>query len=163
MKKLRNLFVFFLVGTLAFALLGAACLGEDLESGEKAASGTDFAQGDPFLGDWVEPTAGRAQLTIEKNHEGYVIYIYWSNSAFENFEWHMTGVYDAEADAIVCRDCQCIDVLYDDDDVEHRNVLYTDGEASFAIVNGEIQWSDAQEDAGADIVFTKAHPWAWAE
>lgn len=157
--RLKNILTCLLVGVFAFALLSDASIGEEWTSSKKDIVVAGILQADPFVGEWAEPWAGRARLTIEKNDDGYSISISWSSSAFEHFEWYMTGVYNAAVDAIICEDCQCIDVIYDDNDVEHKEVMYTDGDAAFTIIDGAIKWKDAQEDAGAEIVFTKELPW----
>lgn len=157
--RLKNILTCLLMGVLVFVLLSDAGIGEERACGNKTVVIRMGSQDDPFVGEWAEPWAGRARLTIEEIDDGYSIFIYWSSNAAEHYEWYMTGVYNSAVDSIVCEDCQCIDVFYDNNGVEHRHVEYTDGDAAFAIIDGAIKWCDAQEDAGAEIVFTKELPW----
>ena len=124
---------------LMLALLCGACLAEE--------------GGDAFAGKWVDPVGGRAYLTIVNTGAGYDISIMWSSSAFEHSEWHMTGVYNGAVRAIVCEDCERVNVLYDENNVEHREVAYVGGHAAFTYDDGVIHWNDANEDAGGNIEF----------
>lgn len=143
-----------LTGMLLLVLLSTACFGEAMNNQIIPAS-TMLRGNDPFVGEWCEPNAGRARLTIESIDNGYKLSIYWSSSAFQHSEWYMTGAYDAETNSIICNDCRCLQVTYDDE-VAHEEVMYTNGKARFILVDDEIHWDDEQENAGADIVFTYA-------
>ena len=143
MKRAESMLRCIVAGLLVLALLGGAGLAGSASNG------------DAFVGNWLEPMGGRARLTIERVDDHFDIFVYWSGGAAYHSEWSMTGTYDAESNAIVCRDCRCVNVEYDWDGNAHEEVAYTGGGAKFTHLNGVILWDDFQEDIAADIMFVK--------
>ena len=140
MRNAKNVLKYCLMGLLTLAFLCGAGFGENAEGGDR------------FVGEWF---GGRPLVTIECTDDIYEITVIWGHNAWEYSEYTMTGTYDAETDSIICEDCRHVVFAYDEDGTNHEEVIYTDGEAIFTLVDGAILWYDVQENVAEDIEFLK--------
>lgn len=155
MKKVESALRLLCAGLLVLALLCGACLGEGAASNRIAVLSASPVSGDSFVGEWIEPVGCHCDLFIEPAGSAYDIFIYWSSGIYEHSEWHMTATYDPSSGTLVSSDCYCLDVTTDESGEEFGLVRYTNGSASFNYSYDTIRWYDAQEDAGADIIFAR--------
>ncbi|MBQ4186484.1 MAG: hypothetical protein II642_01245 [Firmicutes bacterium] len=106
--------------------------------------------------------AGRPTLRIDQGEGAnqVLISIFWSSSAFEHVEWHMTGSFDPATATITYQDCVKSIIVYEaDGSVKSQKDEYENGTGCF-IVNedGTISWKDGIDQMGDGLVFTNEAP-----
>lgn len=121
------------------------------------AESDDYAQAQAYVGRWG---CDRATIDIADNEDGsYAVDITWGNSAAEASEWHYTCLYDANAHRLYnVEPGTRAEVTYaENGDVASTEVVYEDGEATFAIEDdGRLIWNDMKENAAEGMRFEAA-------
>ena len=125
------------------------------QDGRKNAESVRFekAQSDPFEGTWV---CGRAAMEINREDDGYKVFISWGSSAAEHSEWEYSCVYDAEKNALVSMPFGTrSDIVFNEEGgIASEKLIYEDGEATFTLdADGHLLWQDEKENAGEDMHF----------
>lgn len=121
----------------------------------EAITATDTSEADAYIGTWG---CGRATLVIDKSSDsGYTATINWADSASAYSIWEYSLVYNPDNGNMVCTETgKKTYVQYKDENSEpESSVEYTDGSATFSLVNNAITWDDTKENSGKDMSFTK--------
>lgn len=96
-------------------------------------------------------------MTIEQgtDESHYNITIHWSCSAAEDYEWNLSGSYDAPAN-IITYSGNKIHILYSEDGNIYKEFSYTDGKGIFYLDSDHnLYWEDYKEDQGDKCIFQK--------
>ena len=112
---------------------------------------TATASAQSFEGRWVEPNAGRCQLTFTYAGEGSVkANIVWSGSAYERACWDMTA--NAYKDMMVYQNGHAWTETWSDD--SHYTVSNETNSASgsFYFANGQLVWYNEQTGEEVKLV-----------
>lgn len=99
--------------------------------------------------------AGRCTVRIEPVSDSEAkVSIVWGDSAFEAYEWEMTGYFNPDTYRLTYSDCVKTDVVFAEDGSETRTVLYEDGVGRFQLQpDHSMEWQDEQDNAGEDMEF----------
>lgn len=122
---------------------------------------TAWAEGTPGGGEVFEDTwvCGRASIDIDETDGGYRVEIAWGDSASVSHEWRYDCAYDEGAVALVGVGEKHIVTYGEDGEVVEDEMVYTGGEATFALDGeGRLLWADAAEDAGDGLSFERMEP-----
>lgn len=108
-----------------------------------------------FIGEWQDSYSQRASLVIDHSNDIYSILIDWGNSADESMQWRMTGTFvNGEKPGIISQDCTKVRIYSGGTEIKEE-VIYTGGEALLFIKNGNLYWTDNEEQAGDRCIFEK--------
>ena len=134
-----------LLAVFAMLLVSLACA--ESASGEGA---------ERFAGRWG---CGRATIDIFSAEDGtFDVTVTWSSSAWEQGEWRYRCAYDSETGQLKSDAYGTMaDVTYSGDgDVASSVIVYTDGQATFAIdADGMLIWNDLKENAAEGMRFER--------
>ncbi len=112
------------------------------------------ASEDPLAGSYVETRAGRGVIILNDTKDGYEVDVFWSGSAYEDAQWHMTGSFDDNG-VLEYSDCTKITVTYDEEGNETVEPFYDNGVGRL-ILNGEtLEWDDEEENVADGAFFDK--------
>ncbi len=121
---------------------------------EDAGKGVEFRKIGFFDGTvWV---CDRAKIEMDWEEEGYKVYVEWGSNAWESRVWMYSCYYDPQTNSLSGFGT-CEDLTYDDNGiVSSSEEVYDLGEVAFALTeDGRLQWFDAVEDAGKDMLFER--------
>jgi hypothetical protein len=108
------------------------------------------------LGDYV---CGRCNITVEAGDEGDLKFsIHWGGSAFESYDWTMSGYYDADTWRVNYTGAVKTLTVFDEDGNETESkVEYDDGYGRMQFVSdNQLLWQDEVEMENVrDMVFVK--------
>ena len=105
----------------------------------------------PEPGFWMDSWSQRASLELTRSGDEYTARIHWAGSAFEFYQWEMTGQF---SDGVLTVDnCKKTHHSYLEDGAELVSNLYDSGKASLTYSNGIITWQDETEGMGAECRF----------
>lgn len=108
-----------------------------------------------FIGEWQDSYSQRASLVIDHSNDIYSILIDWGNSADESMQWRMTGTFvNGEKPGIISQDCTKVRIYSGGTEIKEE-VIYTGGEALLFIKNGNLYWTDNEEQEGDRWIFEK--------
>ena len=117
----------------------------------------------PYIGQWYDKTSQRATMTIVPSEEygDAWVTIHWGSSAWQAVEWSLPVIVKEDG-SLFYTNGEKAEVSYEETGEvtkETRNVLRTDLEGSFTFdAEGNLLWTDAQEENAADCVFERYQP-----
>lgn len=113
-----------------------------------------------YAGTWVNTESERCSMNIRSNGNGtYAISINWSDSAWQHYEWTMTGTPSKtrRGGGLDYTDGTRTLVSYTDDGKETRKVEATGEKGNFFVNESRIlTWKDPNENQGEAVEFCEA-------
>lgn len=111
---------------------------------------------DYYGGTWWDLNSQRCYMEITPYNDAAFITVSWGSSAFETYEWTMTGLYNPATGKYHYNNCT-LKLLTSDaygNDVEIVNYVNGTG-AIYIATNGYLYWEDNVEQAGKNCYFEK--------
>ena len=104
---------------------------------------------------YVDQIAGRGMLTVTKNSgTEAAMDIHWSSSAAEHTVWKINAVYNPENGHLEYSGAVKEDHVFDENQNETTETVYTDGTGYFEIGDRQLIWHDDKAEVeGAETVF----------
>lgn len=110
-----------------------------------------------YSGTYVDTFAGRAVVTIKKQgslEDYYTINVRWPNSAYQAYEWNMSGEFDMEG-TFKYKEGTKTKIDYDAAGSSTSTVVYTKLSGTIKIVDDILTWTDDKENVAKGNEFKK--------
>ena len=120
----------------------------DLAALQQSASESDA----PHTGTYVEATAGRGIIIVNKVGDVYSVVVNWSDSAYESYEWVFSGEFD-DRGVLEYSDCIKKDIVYEVEEEGTVSKIYEDGTGRLRLTDDGLIWEDDIEHIADDISF----------
>ena len=116
-------------------------------------------QSDPYVGLYTEELSHRCQINITGNgNSGYNVNIRWAGSAFDYYEWNMSGEFNGRG-VLNYSDCQCKHYFTEEDGSVTETVEYSNGTGYIQVSErgdkSGILWNDDNYDSSTGFFYEK--------
>ena len=132
-----------------------------LSGSPSSASAKELVQAGPapasLAGEWWDETSGRCYMKIAAEEDGRLRFeVNWSDSAFANYRWRFSGVWNAAEASLRYEDGdQTLRESRDNWQTVRETVKYEKGQGLVTLKDGKIYWDDHKEQVCKDCRFSR--------